>query len=158
MKTCPTQPNPTIHCNSCPKNCIKKIHLIANPGLFGRSFQGTRQTETPRSTITWCIHAFSCHEQVAMKRTKPLLMISVGHLSDWEDFWALQPVEILVFASPTGWLHVDIFRFPFVKIGVYVINSSKMISNFPATVLYFNRLFSQTQPIHLQLTESPPWS
>jgi hypothetical protein len=37
-------------------------------------------------------------------------------------------------------LHVDIFRFSFIKIGVNAINSSKMIGNFPA-VLNFNRLF-----------------
>ena len=37
-------------------------------------------------------------------------------------------------------LHVDILRFLHYKIGVYSINYSKMIGNYPA-VLNFNRLF-----------------
>ena len=37
-------------------------------------------------------------------------------------------------------LHVDILRFSFIKLGVYSIDSSKMVGNF-LVVLNFNRLF-----------------
>ena len=37
-------------------------------------------------------------------------------------------------------LHVHILRFSYIKIGVYSIDSSKMMGNFPA-VLNFDRLF-----------------
>ena len=41
----------------------------------------------------------------------------------------------------SNWLHLDILRFSFIKLGyIYSINSSTMIGNFPA-VLNFNRVF-----------------
>ena len=50
-----------------------------------------------------------------------------------------QPVEILVFASPTI-LHVHILQFSFIKLGYILWKSSKRIGNLLA-VLNFNRLF-----------------
>ena len=40
----------------------------------------------------------------------------------------------------SNWLHVNILRFSFIKLGLYSINSPKMIGNLP-TVFNFNQLF-----------------
>ena len=47
-------------------------------------------------------------------------------------FWGIiESVKILVILNPTGWLHVDIFRFCFHSFEVYAVDSSKMIGNPP---------------------------
>ena len=51
--------------------------------------------------------------------------------------------------SKSSQLHVDFFQFFFYSFEVYTsIDSSNMIGN-PPEVSNFNRLFSQTQPVHL---------
>ena len=60
----------------------------------------------------------------------------------WSGRFFGQLVEILVFASPTSYLLTS-FSFPLLKIGVYSINSSKMIGDFPADLNYFNRFISK---------------
>ena len=73
--------------------------------------------------------------------------IGIGHgdcvpHSGREVLGHIESVKILVILNPTGWLHVDIFRFwCFHSFEVYSsIDSSKMIGKFP-DALNFNRLF-----------------
>ena len=64
-------------------------------------------------------------------------------------------VEISVY-SKSSWLHVDNFQVFFYWIWVQSIHRSKMISNL-SKALNFDRLFLQTQQVHLQLTEKFIW-
>ena len=68
-----------------------------------------------------------------------------NRFSDQGDF-QVYSIEILVFASPTGYMLTSA-NFPFLN-WVYSVHSSKMIGNFPA-VLNYNRLFLKLQPVHL---------
>jgi hypothetical protein len=59
--------------------------------------------------------------------------------SHWGDFWVLT-IEILVFASPTGYM-LTFFGFSLLN-WIIFLNSFKKIRNFPA-ILIFNWLFLQ---------------
>ena len=51
----------------------------------------------------------------------------------------------------SNWLHIDILRFSFTKLGwFFSINSSKLVGNFPAALKkHLQPVVSQTHPVHL---------
>ena len=58
-----------------------------------------------------------------------------------------QSVDVLGFPSPTGYVFV-IFRFDFIKFGVFHTSSSEMGDNFPQELELSPGIF-KTQPLHL---------
>jgi hypothetical protein len=76
------------------------------------------------------------------------------HGSDRGDFWAYS-VEILVFASPTGYMLTS-SGFPLLHWGIFY----KFLKNdrYFSCSLQLQPDISQTQPVHLQLTAGSPQS
>jgi hypothetical protein len=71
----------------------------------------------------------------------------INQVADTADFGA-RSVDIQVLPSPTGWLHVDSFRFFFISWfikALYSINSSEMIGYLPK-VLHLNSRFLKLNP------------
>ena len=94
-------------------------------------------TRSPETSKPQRIAAFWAPVELRVLQTPQNLQSVI----DRRDFWAYKSVEILVFASPTGYTMLTSSGSPLLKLEEYSLDSSKTISNFPAVLMNFNRFF-----------------
>ena len=112
--------------------------LALSPGLEGGQLAADGTPQDPNRDSSWKFNGSWAHAGGGLFSllSGPTVALIVS-TSDRGDFWAL-PVEILVFANPTGYM-LTFSGFPLLNWRIFY-RFLKMMGNFPA-VSNFNRLF-----------------